>query len=691
MTEERPESTDSPTEAIKIIKVLIEFGCPKDSSKVPDWLKEVEFLQTLLSNIWQSDPSGKLMVKCLNFLYNVIALNAVPVSPAVWSILGLVDQDKIAEFVEGILSDPSTNENSKVQNVLTAIIEGLCQCGPFIPRLKDWIPAIVTGLEARKNYNVLIEVSEKVIGRLLKSLAMPLFRPLTYPVFKQFLYPVTTPHVFLSVIDAVPKILQILQKDVNNEGTKAICSNFTGLLLVLLSRFPPKPEDEVKYKAINLMASKLPTGIFRSDGMLLWDPKMIEETDEWDLNSFNSDYEEIKSQTPYKGLINQGNTCFMNAVLQVLYMTTQFRKELLQKEVDPSERAATDLQQLFAFMQESSRSVLAPNGVMDSTLPPLFRRGHQQDSSEYLLDTLHENENKVLKRRKQSTSPSKSFEKKREGNGDFDEGATSVPTSENTVVERLFGGMSLSTTICSSCKKSFPKNDHFRDLHLSLPDNHKFCDLQELIDESLQPEELFSENMYDCVSCGTKQNATRQHVIVEAPQHLILTLKLFRFDPDRKQRMKLHSKLKNAKSIELPVYNSSQLQTRVVMYDLKGVVLHSGSSLDGGHYFSAAVDQSGQWFIFNDSVVSVAKCEWNNSGGTPYILLLRQSSILDPPMEPLHSNLQLLVNRDNQKFLAEKRYSKQRSYLRKRDYDDDWDDSPPNSGSLGGPGPSLVF
>lgn len=52
---------------------------------------------------------------------------------------------------------------------------------------------------------------------------------------------------------------------------------------------------------------------------------------------------------------------------------------------------------------------------------------------------------------------------------------------------------------------------------------------------------------------------------------------------------------------------------QVVMYDLKGVVLHSGSSLDGGHYFSAAVDQSGQWFIFNDSVVSALQYHANGA------------------------------------------------------------------------------
>lgn len=47
-----------------------------------------------------------------------------------------------------------------------------------------------------------------------------------------------------------------------------------------------------------------------------------------------------------------------------------------------------------------------------------------------------------------------------------------------TIVERLFGGVTTSTTTCSFCDKAFPKNDSFRDLHLSLPDDHKTCDLQ---------------------------------------------------------------------------------------------------------------------------------------------------------------------------------------------------------------------
>lgn len=113
--------------------------------------------------------------------------------------------------------------------------------------------------------------------------------------------------------------------------------------------------------------------------------------------------------------------------------------------------------------------------------------------------------------------------------------------------------------------------------------------------------------------------------------------------------------------------------------------------------------------------VSVAKCEWSSSRGSPYILVLRQSDLNDPPKRILPSNLQLLVNRyarytfpfrirdgankriftscfirDNQKYSNDRRYPS-RVAEKKRDYDDDYDDMPPSNDSLGGPGPPLVF
>lgn len=138
------------------------------------------------------------MAKCLTVLYNVIALESTSVNPTVWAILDLVDEEKINEIIEQILSDVNTNDNAKVQKALIAIIEGLCRM-PRFPRLQEWAFAIIRGLEARKNYTVLTAVSEAVIFTLMRALRVPICRALVYPVFKQFLYPVVTPNVFYKV------------------------------------------------------------------------------------------------------------------------------------------------------------------------------------------------------------------------------------------------------------------------------------------------------------------------------------------------------------------------------------------------------------------------------------------------------------------------------------------------------------
>lgn len=63
------------------------------------------------------------MIKSLNFLYNEIDLNASQVSPAVWCMLCLVDKEKISDFVEGILSNSTTNNSTKVL-LLFLIVRG---------------------------------------------------------------------------------------------------------------------------------------------------------------------------------------------------------------------------------------------------------------------------------------------------------------------------------------------------------------------------------------------------------------------------------------------------------------------------------------------------------------------------------------------------------------------------------------
>ena len=65
--------------------------------------------------------------------------------------------------------------------------------------------------------------------------------------------------------------------------------------------------------------------------------------------------------------------------------------------------------------------------------------------------------------------------------------------------------------------------------------------------------------------------------------------------------MKVHTKLTFEHVLELDSYFSSG--SKPAPYNLKGVVIHSGTS-EGGHYYSL-IKSKGNWFKFNDQAVTV--------------------------------------------------------------------------------------
>ncbi|XP_043286747.1 ubiquitin carboxyl-terminal hydrolase 38 [Venturia canescens] len=224
--------------------------------------------------------------------------------------------------------------------------------------------------------------------------------------------------------------------------------------------------------------------------------------------------------------------------------------------------------------------------------------------------------------------------------------------AKSILVHRVFGGESKITYQCAQCDTSSHNNDTFRDLQLCFPEeitDNQEVSVQDLMNYYLTPEKLTGDNKYRCDKCMKLCDAQRIIKILRAPVHLILTLKHFHYDPETRLRTKLRHKVTYNETIKLPVSqtytndfstpttSSSNPMTSTVAetYKIYAAVVHSGYSMDYGHYVTYARDSKENWFKFNDSFVSRTSLDDFNAlepPVTPYILFYEKinSSSEDP-------------------------------------------------------------
>ena len=305
-----------------------------------------------------------------------------------------------------------------------------------------------------------------------------------------------------------------------------------------------------------------------------------------------------KSKSGYVGLENLGATCYMNSLIQQLYMVPQFRQGLLQapdKESDKNESMLYQLQIILSNLQESEKKFYDTTPFCktykDFEGKPM-KVNEQQDVEEFF-------------------------------NMLFDRLETSLKGSEQEkLMANFFGGQTSNQFISKSCPHVSERVEQFFTLGLDVKGKK---DIKESLEAFVQGDMLDGSNQYHCGTCDAKVDALKRTCIKTLPDNLILHLKRFEFDLEAMKRIKINDYVYFPMTLDMEPYTKEGLAKKegtaandeslpqneksYYMFELAGVLVHKGTA-DYGHYYSYIRERQAlangvkpEWLCFNDTMV----------------------------------------------------------------------------------------
>lgn len=324
------------------------------------------------------------------------------------------------------------------------------------------------------------------------------------------------------------------------------------------------------------------------------------------------------------GLKNAGATCYMNSVLQQLYMVHSLRIGIL------SAQGATDdlledfsgnldvhadrnsdeavsknyhvlilkyVQAIFAHLGHSSLQYYTPRGLWSHFKlqgEPVNLR-EQQDAVEFFMSL---------------------FES-------LDEGLKALGFPQ--LMGATLGGCFSDQKICQDCPHRYSKNEPFSVFSVDIR-NHS--SLTDSLEQYVKGEILEGADAYHCDKCDKKVVTVKRLCVRKLPPVLAIQLKRFEYDYERVCAIKFNDYFEFPRLLDMEPYTVSGLariegvvidncieieESPETRYQLTGIVVHSGQA-SGGHYFSFILhkDPNGaeKWYKFDDGEVS--ECKMND-------------------------------------------------------------------------------
>ncbi|XP_075224171.1 ubiquitin specific peptidase 36 isoform X1 [Lycorma delicatula] len=290
------------------------------------------------------------------------------------------------------------------------------------------------------------------------------------------------------------------------------------------------------------------------------------------------------------GMINMGNTCYLNSTLQALFHVPAFVNWILNDKIHSAkcgiingtvhtECLICTVMKTLQFSQRNSGTPIKPLQIY-SKLKLICKHlvhGHQEDAHEFLRYLIESMERSYLTIVQGTKLDSYS--------------------KETTPLNQIFGGYLRTEVTCLECRHVSTTFQHFQDLLLDI---RTVGSVEDALDAYFGREQLGEgEEAYRCEQCHRRVAATKKFSIQKAPNVLCMQLKRFGiFGGKISKHVSLKQKLDLSRFMHPSSSSNGELS-----YKLVSMISHIGPSASCGHYTAMAASSNGFFYLFDDSMV----------------------------------------------------------------------------------------
>ena len=298
----------------------------------------------------------------------------------------------------------------------------------------------------------------------------------------------------------------------------------------------------------------------------------------------------------YIGLQNMSSTCYLNSIIQQLFMIPMLRESILKINNSSKENILYELQLLFSALKIYEFAYYDPRSFVVANKLNFYE---QMDADEFygtLIDKI-ENDIKTL----YSNPPS-------------NQKSGLIPKSPDTKNENYkyknifnyFFGIEVSDELkFVDCNHKRSNKFCYNSIQLEIK---AFDNIHDSLKNYFKTEIMDGDNKINCEICKIKRTCHKHLIFKSLPNIFVVILKRFEFDYNTMLKYKLNKYFEFPFKLDMKDYlieNHTETNTE---YELTGITIHYGVA-DFGHYYDLIKGNDGKWYKFNDISVSEFKEE----------------------------------------------------------------------------------